>query len=87
LIDVGGIVGLIGGLAAESIAYREDKNTTRNEEHGANFALGGMAIGLILAGVFTRNFDEPKIPITPTLGTTKDADGASTMTYGVAGQW
>ena len=87
LLDVGGIVGLIGGLAAESIAYREDKNTTRNEEHGANFALGGMAIGLILAGVFTRNFDDPKIPITPTLGTTKDADGASTMTYGFKGNW
>jgi hypothetical protein len=87
LIDVGGIVGVIGGLAAESIVYREDQNTERNEEHAANFALGGMAIGLIVAGVLTRNIDEPKIPITPTLGTAKDATGASTTTFGFGGRW
>jgi hypothetical protein len=87
LIDVGGIVGIIGGLAAESLAYREDQNTAREEEHAANFALGGMAIGLILAGVFTRNFDEPRVPVTPALGTTKNTDGTSSMTYGLQGVW
>ena len=81
------MIGAIGGLAAESLAYRDDQNTSRQEEHAANFALGGMAIGLILAGVFTRNFDEPKVPITPALGTVKDASGASTSTFGVGGQW
>jgi hypothetical protein len=46
-----------------------------------------MAIGLIAAGVFTRNFDAPKIPVSPSLGTATDADGASTTTYGVTGRW
>ena len=87
LIDVGGVIGAIGGLAAESLAYREDQNTQRQEEHAANFALGGMAIGLIAAGIFTRNFDEPKVPITPALGTVKDASGASSTTYGIGGRW
>jgi hypothetical protein len=87
LIDVGGVIGAIGGLAAESIAYRDDQNTDRQEEHAANFALGGMAIGLIVAGVLTRNFDEPRVPITPALGTVKDSSGASTSTLGFGGQW
>lgn len=87
LIDVGGVIGAIGGLAAESIAYRDDENAQRSEEHAANFALGGMAIGLIAAGIVTRNWDEPKLPIAPTLGTAKDASGAATTTYGVGGRW
>jgi hypothetical protein len=87
LIDVGGVIGAIGGLAAESVVYRDDQNTSRQEEHAANFALGGMAIGLILAGVFTRTFDDPKIPITPALGTVKDSSGASTSTVGFGGHW
>lgn len=87
LIDVGGIVGVIGGLAAESLAYREDQNTTRQQEHAANFALGGMAIGLIVSGVLTRNYDEPKVPVTPALGTAQNVDGTSSMTLGVQGSW
>ena len=84
LIDVGGVAGLIGGLAAEGLAYREEE---RSEEHAANFALGGMAIGLIVAGVFTRNIDDAKVPVTPTLGTATDKDGATTRTFGFGGVW
>ncbi|HLL25331.1 MAG TPA: PEGA domain-containing protein [Kofleriaceae bacterium] len=87
LIDVGGIVGMIGGLAAESLVYREDDNEQRSEEHAANFALGGMAIGLITAGVLTRDWDDARVPLTPQLGTVRDANGASTATFGVGGQW
>jgi hypothetical protein len=46
-----------------------------------------MAIGLIAAGIFTRNFDAPKIPVTPTLGTVQDTTGTSSMTIGLGGNW
>jgi hypothetical protein len=87
LIDVGGVIGMIGGFAAVGLAYRDDENAQRNDEHTANFALGGMAIGLIAAGIFTRNFDAPKIPVTPTLGTVQDTTGTSSMTIGLGGNW
>jgi hypothetical protein len=87
LIDVGGVIGVIGGFAAESLVYRDDENQQRSEEHAANFALGGMAIGLIAAGIFTRNFDDPKVPVTPSLGTTKDVKGATTTTYNIGVTW
>lgn len=84
LIDVGGVVGAIGGLAAEGLAYRGEQ---RSDEHSANFALGGMTVGLILAGVLTRNFDDAKLPITPSLGTVTAKDGAQTTTFGIVGNW
>ena len=84
LIDVGGVIGAIGGFAAESIAYREED---RSEEHAANFALAGATIGLIAAAVFTRNFDDPKVPVTPALGTATDVNGASTRTWGLGVRW
>ncbi len=87
LIDVGGVIGVIGGFAAEGLVYRNDENQGRSEEHASNFALGGMALGLIAAGIFTRNMDNPKIPLTPTLGTATDAAGAATPTYGFVGSW
>ncbi len=87
LIDVGGIVGLIGGLATESLAYGSNDDSARQQEHVSNFALGGMAVGLIGAGILTRNMDAPKVPMQPTLGRVTDADGASTTTYGISGSW
>ena len=59
----------------------------RQQEHLANFALGGMAVGLLGAGILTRNIDKPKIPVAPTLGATTDAAGTSTTTFGVGGAW
>ena len=69
LIDVGGIVGILGGLAAESIVYpttTASEDDSRTQEHIANFALGGMAVGLVAAGIVTRNLDAPKLAIQTT---------------------
>ena len=84
LIDLGGVAGVIGGLAVKSLVYPSDVNS---QERLANFALGGMAIGLIAAGVLTRNMDEPEVPVHATIGATADASGKTTTTYGIEGTW
>lgn len=94
LIDVGGVVGIIGGLALESLVYQNQTAQTasapidpRAQEHLANYALGGMAIGLLTAGVLTRNLDNPKIPVSPAITQTTGGDGRVATMYGVAGHW
>ncbi len=92
LIDVGGIVGVLGGLALESIAYPTQQGgssalTDQAEQRLANYALGGMAIGLITAGVLTRNLDDPKVPLSPSIGQVIGADGRAIPTYGLSARW
>ena len=94
LIDLGGVVGIIGGLAAESLVYPTQTAQTpsavidaRAQEHLANYALGGMAVGLLAAGVLTRNLDDPKIPVSPTITQATGRDGRAAAVYGVAGHW
>ena len=89
LIDAGGVVGMIGGLAAERLAFgaSDGTNSDRSTEHVADFTLGGLSVGLIGAAVLTRNLDTAKLPVAPTLGATTDAVGSSTLTYGLGGQW
>ena len=91
LIDIGGIAGIIGGLAAETLAYPTTSATgeevQRQTARTANFALGGMAIGLVTAGVLSRNMDVPSLPVQPALGSATSADGRSTATYGVSGSF
>lgn len=94
LIDVGGLIGIIGGLAAESLAYPTqtsqgpaDMVDARAQEHLANFALGGMAIGLVGAGILTRSLDVPQLPIAPTITQATASDGRSTTVYGITGSW
>ena len=91
LIDIGGLAGIVGGLAVESVAYptsdTSSETDVRATERGVNFALGGMAIGLLTAGVLTRNLDVPKLPVRPAVGTTTTPDGRSTTTLGVTGTW
>ena len=94
LIDVGGLIGIIGGLAAESLAYPTqtaqsptDMVDARSQEHLANFALGGMAVGLLAAGVLTRNLDSPTIPVAPAIMQAAAAKGSRTTIYGVTGAW
>ncbi len=94
LIDVGGLIGIIGGLALESLVYptqtvrsSTDMVDARSQEHLANFALGGMAVGLLAAGVLTRNLDNPKIPVAPTITQAAAGDGRAATVYGVAGRW
>ncbi|MGN6105061.1 MAG: PEGA domain-containing protein [Kofleriaceae bacterium] len=85
LIDVGGIIGVIGGLATEGLTKRESSD--RSSESIANFALGGMAIGLIGAGILTRNLDAPKIPLKPAIGAASGPAGNVVPTYGLSGSW
>lgn len=95
LIDIGGIVGILGGLAVAGIAYAPpDASSQFDEEqleHFANYSLGGMVVGLIGAGILTRNIDAPKLgaatSIQPSINNATTADGARTMTYGLAGRW
>jgi hypothetical protein len=94
LIDVGGLVGIIGGLAAESLIYPTqtargptDMVDARAQEHLANFALGGMAVGLLGAGILTRDLDDPKIPVAPSITHATASDGRATTVYGVTAAW
>ena len=83
LIDIGGLAGLVGGAAAKALFYPDDSS-----ERLANFALGGMAVGLVAAGVLARNYDEPRIlgKLSPSIGTA-GLDGKATTTFGLEGQW
>ena len=93
LVDVGGIIGGIGGVALEGILFPQMAGQTVRdlsaETRGriANFALGGMALGLITAGVLTRDLDAPSITLTPTLGHAVGANGSLTTTFGIASLW
>jgi hypothetical protein len=88
LIDIGGLLGVIGGLAAEGLAFpTADQTTAAATEHIANFMLGGMAVGLLGAGILTRHIDAPKIPVKAAVGTATAVDGSRTTTYGIGGTW
>jgi hypothetical protein len=93
LIDVGGVVGIIGGLAAESLAYGQSTQSassmvdSRTQEHLANYALGGMAVGLLAAGILTRNLDDPRIPVAPSVTQATAGDGRAATIYGITGRW
>jgi hypothetical protein len=91
LIDIGGLIGIAGGLAIESLVYPQkttsESEAGRNQEHLANYSLGGMFVGLIGAAVLTRNLDVPKLPVRPTIQTTTGTDGKKTSLYGIGGTW
>lgn len=89
LVDVGGLIGAIGGVALEGILYPQQRLQTQTNldtetrARIANFALAGMGAGLILAGVITRNFDAPSIPFQPTVGAATAMNGSATTTFGI----
>jgi hypothetical protein len=97
LLDVGGLIGIIGGLAVESLVYPAQASqgssdmtgavNARSQEHLSNFALGGMAAGLLAAGLLTRNFDSPNLPVTPAITQAAALDGHPATVYGVTGTW
>ena len=94
LIDVGGVIGIIGGIAVESVVYptqtssgTSDMVDARAKEHIANFALGGMALGLVGAGILTRTLDTPPLPVAPTITQAPTGDGRTATIYGVTGSW
>jgi hypothetical protein len=82
LIDASGVVGIVGGLATLSVFARSEGVSVQNDERTSNFALGGLAAGLIIGGVLTRNLDEPRLAVTPALGRVTAAGGGQTLTYG-----
>lgn len=87
LIDIGGLIGMAGGIAVSNVASTGDANAEISNERLANFALGGMAVGLIGAGILTRNLDLPKVPVRAAVGSATDSGGNATMTYGLTGTW
>jgi len=88
LIDVGGIVGVFVGIAAERIAAEAQSAGMSQAERTTNYVLGGMAAGLIIAGVITRNMDAPKLAVAPVLTKTPpSSSGPSTMTFGLGGKF
>lgn len=88
LIDIGGLIGVIGGLAAESLVYPEaEDDEDASFEHVANFMLGGAAIGLVGAGILTRNLDAPKVPVKPAIGAAPTVGGGQALVYGFSGSW
>jgi hypothetical protein len=89
LIDVSGIVGIVLALAAESLVQRARNDDSQSDARTANYALGGMATGLIVGGILTRNLDDPKLPgsLAPSIGKATTAAGSMTTTLGVSGRF
>jgi hypothetical protein len=79
LIDTGGIVGIVAGLAGLQIYTRAAGVASPSDERTSNVALGGLAAGLVVAGVLTRQMDE-QINLTPTVG--KSSSGITTVGVG-----
>ena len=84
LIDLGGVVGVFVGAAIDNVVAQANQSTAMNTERTANYSLAGLATGLILAGVLTRNLDTPKLAVTPVVSKTQ-ANGSTTTTFGVGG--
>jgi hypothetical protein len=75
LIDLSGLAGTVGGFALGQAFNSPD-------ERLAHFALVGMATGLITGTWLTRNSDEPKTTLRPTVATT----GTGGAVFGLAGE-
>jgi hypothetical protein len=84
LIDVGGVVGIFIGLAIDNVVTESQGATAADEERATNYSLGGMAAGLLVAGILTRNMDAPNLSITPTIQKTSTPAGTTT-TFGIGG--
>lgn len=84
LIDVGGVVGVFVGIAVENVASQAGGSEDQVAERTANYTLAGLATGLILSGILTRNVDAPKVSVTPVVSKTQGG-GPSTTTFGLSG--
>ena len=85
LIDAAGVVGMVLALATENLADRAEQLAKPTDERTSNYALGGLATGLILGGILTRNMDDPQLAITPIMSKATASDGSSTTTFGIGG--
>jgi tetratricopeptide (TPR) repeat protein len=87
LIDVGGTVGIFVGIAIENVVSQAASADTQSaRERTTNYSLGGMAAGLIVAGVLTRNMDAPKLSVSPVMSKTSTG-GQTSTTFGVGGSF
>lgn len=85
LIDLGGVGGLVLSAGVRSLI---DRGEDASGERQANFALGGITIGLAGAALATRNFDDPVAPnMQPSVGRVSTIDGGSVPSYGVTGSF
>jgi hypothetical protein len=85
LIDLGGFGGmLMGGLLGSVLSAREEDPDDRRSQ----FALVGMASGLVISSYLTRDLDEPAkaMPrVSWQLGQAVDASGRATATLSLGG--
>jgi hypothetical protein len=87
LIDASGLAGIALSLTAEELIARARDDKSQSDARTSNYALGGLAAGLIAGGIITRNLDDPKLAIAPTLGRATTAGGSTTTTIGLGGSW
>lgn len=82
LIDLGGLAGLLTGVATAELSSEADTGVDRAD----HFALVGMAAGLIVSSVLTRNIDGPSLGgnLRAQVAPVRDSSGKSAMTVGAA---
>ena len=77
------IIGTLVGYGTHGIVSDQTSAAGSSAASEANYTIGGMISGLLVAGVLTRNMDAPKLAVTPTVSKTQ----AGTTTIGVSGDW
>jgi len=82
LIDLGGLAGLLTGVATAELSSEADTGVDRAD----HFALVGMAAGLIVSSVLTRNLDGPSLGngLKAQVAPVRDSSGSTAMTVGAA---
>jgi tetratricopeptide (TPR) repeat protein len=84
LIDLAGVAGAASAAALQSVIDTNEVDIPA--ERRANFAIGGVTLGLLAGAFLTRNMDAPKIPrFKPTVMPIKDAAGTTQMGIGIVG--
>ena len=70
-----------------STLHSGDSSTATSDQRTANFALGGLGVGLIIGGVLTRHMDEPALTVTPVMSKAATVNGSTTTTFGLGVTW
>jgi hypothetical protein len=83
LIDLAGVGGVGVSAAVQGLI---DGGESVSTERRAHFAIGGVAVGLLVGAYLTRNMDAPKlVRVAPAVTPVKDATGKTTLGIGLAG--
>jgi hypothetical protein len=81
-IDLGGLAGLLSGVAV-SLLFTSD---TSNDAQVANFGLAGSILGLVTGALLTRSMDI-EAETTPTISVVEDPAGNKVTAFGFAGRF